>query len=163
MQSGLVWCGFFRSLKTFEYLLLTKLSKSFDLIKRQRAHSDTSSLPLLLLFISAAAKKTQLSITMTAPGFAIHVSLPLFYVVFLFSRCKWVVPTEFSFLCHISFSFRSFGFSPLKSSNLWGEYTPHEVGVNLKNGYNGDLTSREAGSVGGQMVKKMIESYEKNL
>ena len=38
-----------------------------------------------------------------------------------------------------------------------------EVGVNLKDGYNGDLTSREAGSVGGQMVKKMIESYEKNL
>ena len=35
-----------------------------------------------------------------------------------------------------------------------------EVGVNLKQGYNGDLTSREAGSVGGQMVKKMIESYE---
>ena len=39
----------------------------------------------------------------------------------------------------------------------------NEVGVNLKNGYNGDLTSREAGSIGGQMVKKMIESYEKNL
>ena len=38
-----------------------------------------------------------------------------------------------------------------------------EMGVNLKQGYNGDLTSREAGSVGGQMVKKMIESYEKNL
>ncbi len=38
-----------------------------------------------------------------------------------------------------------------------------EVGVNLKNGYNGHLTSREAGSVRGQMVKKMIESYEKNL
>ena len=37
------------------------------------------------------------------------------------------------------------------------------VGVDLKNGYNGHLTSREAGSVGGQMVKKMIESYEKNL
>ena len=32
----------------------------------------------------------------------------------------------------------------------------NEVGVNLKNGYNGDLTSREAGSVGGQMVKKMM-------
>ena len=30
-----------------------------------------------------------------------------------------------------------------------------EMGVNLKQGYNGDLTSREAGSVGGQMVKKM--------
>ena len=39
----------------------------------------------------------------------------------------------------------------------------NEVGVNLKDGYNGYLTSREAGSVGGQMVKKMIESYEKNL
>ena len=38
-----------------------------------------------------------------------------------------------------------------------------EVGVNLKEGYNGDLTSGEAGSVGGQMVKKMIESYERNL
>ena len=38
-----------------------------------------------------------------------------------------------------------------------------EMGVNLKEGYNGDLTSREAGSVGGQMVKKMIESYEKSL
>ena len=38
-----------------------------------------------------------------------------------------------------------------------------EVGVNLKQGYNGDLTSRQAGSVGGQMVKKMIESYEKSM
>ena len=38
-----------------------------------------------------------------------------------------------------------------------------EVGVNLNQGYNGDLTSRQAGSVGGQMVKKMIESYEKSL
>ena len=36
-----------------------------------------------------------------------------------------------------------------------------EVGVNLKQGYNGDLTSREAGSVGGQMVKKMIEAYKR--
>ena len=35
-----------------------------------------------------------------------------------------------------------------------------EVGVNLKQGYNGDLTSKQAGSVGGQMVKKMIEAYE---
>ena len=38
-----------------------------------------------------------------------------------------------------------------------------EVGVNLKEGYNGDLTSREAGSVGGQMVKKMIEAYEQSM
>ena len=39
----------------------------------------------------------------------------------------------------------------------------NEVGVNLKQGYNGDLTSREAGSVGGQMVKKMIEAYESGM
>ena len=38
-----------------------------------------------------------------------------------------------------------------------------EVGVNLKQGYNGDLTARQAGSIGGQMVKKMIESYERNI
>ena len=38
-----------------------------------------------------------------------------------------------------------------------------EVGVNLKQGYNGDLTSKQAGSVGGQMVKKMIEAYENGL
>ena len=38
-----------------------------------------------------------------------------------------------------------------------------EVGVNLKQGYNGDLTSKQAGSVGGQMVKKMIEKYENDL
>ena len=39
----------------------------------------------------------------------------------------------------------------------------NEVGVNLKQGYNGDLTSKQAGSIGGQMVKKMVESYENNL
>lgn len=38
-----------------------------------------------------------------------------------------------------------------------------EVGVNLKQGYNGNLTSKEAGSVGGQMVKKMVESYENSV
>ncbi|NLV87213.1 MAG: alpha/beta-type small acid-soluble spore protein [Clostridiales bacterium] len=38
-----------------------------------------------------------------------------------------------------------------------------EVGVNLTQGYNGDLTSRQAGSVGGQMVKKMIEAYENGI
>jgi small acid-soluble spore protein D (minor alpha/beta-type SASP) len=35
-----------------------------------------------------------------------------------------------------------------------------EVGVTLKQGYNGDLTSRQAGSIGGQMVKKMIYDYQ---
>ena len=38
-----------------------------------------------------------------------------------------------------------------------------EVGVSLGKGYNGDLTSRQAGSIGGQMVKKMIESYENSM
>ena len=37
----------------------------------------------------------------------------------------------------------------------------NEVGVNYKQGYNGDMTSREAGSIGGQMVKKMIETIRK--
>ncbi len=39
----------------------------------------------------------------------------------------------------------------------------NEVGVNLNQGYNGDLTSKQAGSIGGQMVKKMIQSYEQSL
>ncbi|PWL91307.1 MAG: small, acid-soluble spore protein, alpha/beta type [Clostridiales bacterium] len=39
----------------------------------------------------------------------------------------------------------------------------NEVGVNLKQGYNGDLTSKQAGSIGGQMVKKMIEAYENGM
>ena len=39
----------------------------------------------------------------------------------------------------------------------------NEVGVDLTKGYNGDLTSRQAGSVGGQMVKKMIEKYENDI
>ena len=39
----------------------------------------------------------------------------------------------------------------------------NELGVNLKQGYNGDLTSREAGSIGGGMVKKMIEQQERPM
>jgi small acid-soluble spore protein D (minor alpha/beta-type SASP) len=39
----------------------------------------------------------------------------------------------------------------------------NEVGVTLKQGYNGDITARQAGSIGGQMVKKMVESYENSL
>ncbi len=38
-----------------------------------------------------------------------------------------------------------------------------EVGVSLKQGYNGDLTSKQAGSIGGQMVRKMIKSYEDSV
>lgn len=39
----------------------------------------------------------------------------------------------------------------------------NEVGVTLKQGYNGDLTSRQAGSIGGQMVKKMIQQVEEGM
>ena len=38
-----------------------------------------------------------------------------------------------------------------------------ELGINLKQGYNGDLTSRDAGSIGGMMVKKMIEAQERQM
>ena len=38
-----------------------------------------------------------------------------------------------------------------------------ELGINLKQGYNGDLTSRDAGSIGGMMVKKMIEAQEQQM
>ena len=38
-----------------------------------------------------------------------------------------------------------------------------QVGVTLKDGYNGDLTSKQAGSIGGQMVRKMIEAYENGM
>ena len=38
-----------------------------------------------------------------------------------------------------------------------------ELGVNLKEGYNGDLTSREAGSIGGEMVRRMIKKQEEQM
>lgn len=39
----------------------------------------------------------------------------------------------------------------------------NEVGVTLNQGYNGDITAKQAGSIGGQMVKKMIEDYENRM
>ncbi len=47
------------------------------------------------------------------------------------------------------------------SMNRFKMEAASDVGVTLKQGYNGDLSSRQAGSIGGQMVKKMIESYER--
>ena len=41
--------------------------------------------------------------------------------------------------------------------------TPSEVGVNLKQGYNGDLSSRDAGRIGGQMVRKLIQQAENQM
>ena len=38
-----------------------------------------------------------------------------------------------------------------------------EIGVNLKQGYNGDITSRDAGKIGGNMVKKMIQYAEQSM
>ncbi len=50
-----------------------------------------------------------------------------------------------------------------EAMNKFKMQAAQEVGVDLKQGYNGHLTSREAGSVGGQMVKKMIEAYEQGM
>ncbi len=47
------------------------------------------------------------------------------------------------------------------TSNIF--LTASEVGVNLKDGYNGDISARDAGKIGGQMVKKMIEQAERNM
>ena len=41
--------------------------------------------------------------------------------------------------------------------------TPIEVGVNLKNGYNGDISAKDAGRIGGNMVKKMIQKAESQM
>ncbi|MDR1674436.1 MAG: alpha/beta-type small acid-soluble spore protein [Oscillospiraceae bacterium] len=48
----------------------------------------------------------------------------------------------------------------LDALNRFKMESASEVGVTLKDGYNGDLTSRQAGSIGGQMVKKMIDAYK---
>ena len=53
----------------------------------------------------------------------------------------------------------NFVFQIISNINL----TPREVGVNLKDGYNGDLSSRDAGRIGGNMVKKMIQQVENNM
>ena len=47
--------------------------------------------------------------------------------------------------------------------NANNKTAPLPVTTDMMSQYNGDLTSRQAGSVGGQMVKKMIESYEQNM
>ena len=47
------------------------------------------------------------------------------------------------------------------TSNIF--LTAREVGVNLKDGYNGDLSSRDAGRIGGNMVRKLIQQAENNM
>lgn len=50
-----------------------------------------------------------------------------------------------------------------EAMNRFKQECASDVGVNLKSGYNGDLTSREAGSIGGEMVKKMIKSQTEQM
>ena len=47
--------------------------------------------------------------------------------------------------------------------NRFKEEVANELGINLKEGYNGDLTSKQAGSIGGEMVKKMIMKQEQQM
>ena len=55
----------------------------------------------------------------------------------------------------------SFLFYDFQTSNIF--LTPSEIGVNLKDGYNGDISSRDAGRIGGNMVKKLIQQAEQQM
>jgi hypothetical protein len=50
-----------------------------------------------------------------------------------------------------------------EAMNKFKMETASQVGVTLNQGYNGDITARQAGHIGGQMVKKMIQAYENGL
>ncbi len=50
-----------------------------------------------------------------------------------------------------------------KSMEQFKYETANEIGVPLKDGYNGDLTTKQAGSIGGNMVRKMVEDYENRM
>ncbi len=50
-----------------------------------------------------------------------------------------------------------------EAMNRFKQEVASELGVPLKEGYNGDLTSRQAGSIGGEMVKKMIQRQEEQM
>ena len=50
-----------------------------------------------------------------------------------------------------------------EAMNRFKQEVANEVGVNLKQGYNGDLTSKQAGTIGGNMVKKMIRQAESQM
>lgn len=66
---------------------------------------------------------------------------------------------------HLSMNFRrllsSFLFYDFQTSNIF--LTPSEVGVNLKDGYNGDISAKDAGKIGGNMVRKMIQQAEQQM
>ena len=50
-----------------------------------------------------------------------------------------------------------------EAMNRFKQEVASELGISLKEGYNGDLTSRQAGSIGGEMVKKMIMKQEEQM
>ena len=50
-----------------------------------------------------------------------------------------------------------------KGLDQFKKQVANELSINLEDGYNGNLTSKEAGSIGGEMVKRMVESYEERL
>ncbi len=50
-----------------------------------------------------------------------------------------------------------------EAMNRFKEEVASEIGVNLKQGYNGDITAKEAGSIGGEMVRQMIKNQEKQM
>ena len=52
-------------------------------------------------------------------------------------------------------------FFPRTNLNIF--LTPREVGVNLKDGYNGDISAKDAGKIGGNMVRKMIQQAEQQM
>lgn len=48
-----------------------------------------------------------------------------------------------------------------QAMNNMKQEVANELGINLKQGYNGDLSSKDAGHIGGQMVRKMVEDYQR--
>ncbi len=50
-----------------------------------------------------------------------------------------------------------------EAMNRFKQEVASELGISLKEGYNGDLTSRQAGSIGGEMVRKMIQRQEEQM
>ncbi|MBP3410164.1 MAG: alpha/beta-type small acid-soluble spore protein [Clostridia bacterium] len=48
-----------------------------------------------------------------------------------------------------------------QAMNTMKQEVANELGINLKQGYNGDLSSKDAGHIGGNMVRKMVEDYQR--
>ena len=75
-------------------------------------------------------------------------------------RCD-ITATLLRHYCDIFISYVILGDCFIYFSNIF--LTAREVGVNLKNGYNGDISARDAGRIGGNMVRKMIQKAESQM